>query len=164
MCKGNLAGIKYCIVVVLYYVIPGLNINLPPGAKNKPGRLVPLEPELVEMFKAMPRGLPGVPVFTRNGKPITGSTIREGFEMACRRAGIENFTFHDLRHTYITDKDRQGYSHTVIMAATGHKTMKMFRRYRTVDKGDLRTLVGGKEENGQYLDSDTQFPAKKEGL
>jgi integrase len=138
-------------------------INLPPGAKNKPGRPVPLEPELVEMFKTMPRGLPGVPVFTRNGKPITGSTIREGFELACRRAGIENFTFHDLRHTYITEKDRNGYSQTVIMAATGHKTMKMFRRYRTVDKGDLRTLVEGKEKNGQYLDSGIQNSPIKEG-
>jgi integrase len=112
----------------------------------------------------MPRGLPGVQVFTHNGKLITGSTIRVGLEMACRRAGLENFTFHDLRHTYITDKDRQGYSHTVIMAATGHKTMKMFRRYRTVDKGDLRTLVEGKEKNGQYLDSDTKLTARKEGL
>jgi hypothetical protein len=42
--------------------------------------------------------------------------------------------------------------------------MKMFRRYRTVDKGDLRTLVEGKEKNGQYLDSDTKLTARKEGL
>jgi integrase len=116
------------------------------------------------MFGAMPRGLPGVPVFTHNGSPITGSTIREGLEIACRRARIENFTFHDLRHTYTTNKDREGSPHTVIMAATGHKTMKTFRRYRTVDKGDLRTLVSGKKKNGQYLDSDAQNPAKNEGL
>jgi hypothetical protein len=40
----------------------------------------------------------------------------------------------------------------------------MFRRYRTVDKGDLRTLVEGKEKNGQYLDSDTQNMGRKERI
>jgi integrase len=59
----------------------------------------------MEMFKAMPRGLPGASVFTRNGKRITGSTIRVGLEIACRRAEIENFTFHDLRLGYISSKD-----------------------------------------------------------
>jgi hypothetical protein len=46
----------------------------------------------------------------------------------------------------------------------GHKTMKMFRRYRTVDKEDLRTLVEGKEKNGQYLEGDAQNSSLKEGF
>jgi integrase len=73
----------------------------PEICKTKEGRFVPLNLALVEMFKAMPRGLPGVSVFTHKGKPITGSTIRVGFEIACKRAGIENLTFHDLRHTFV---------------------------------------------------------------
>ena len=71
----------------------------PEDCKTNEGRLVPLAGELVEMLKAMPRGLPGVPVFLRDGKPIT--SIREAFQSACHKAGIENFTFHDLRHTAI---------------------------------------------------------------
>jgi integrase len=38
--------------------------------KTREPRSVPPSPELVEMFKAMPRGLPGVRVFMREGKPI----------------------------------------------------------------------------------------------
>jgi len=42
--------------------------------------------------------------------------------------------------------------------------MKIFRRYRTVDKEDLRTLVEGKEKNGQYLDGKAQNSSLKEGF
>jgi integrase len=94
-----------------------------------------------------------VRVFTRNGKSI--KCVRKGFEAACRKGAIEGFTFHDLRHTYITNKDREGHSHNVIMASTGHKTMNVFRRYRAVSREDLRTLVeAGNEDGGQYLDSE----------
>src|SRR4030042_5050977 len=99
-----------------------------------------LHRELLKMFRALPRGLPWVRVFTRNGKTI--KCVREGFEAACRKAGLEDFTFHDLRHTYITNKDREGHLHIVIMASTGHKTMNVFRRYRAVSGEDWRTLVG----------------------
>ena len=103
------------------------------------------------MFKSMPTGLPGVRVFTRKGKPIY--SVREGFESACHGAGIDDFTFHDLRHTYVTNKCRQGHPYFVIMASTGHKTMSTFKRYNTVSEDDLKTLVGKRTgKDGQYLD------------
>lgn len=62
---------------------------------------MPLNEELVEMFKEMPRGLPGVKVFTFQGKTLI--YIKVGFVKACKRAGIEDFTFQDLRHTVINN-------------------------------------------------------------
>jgi integrase len=118
----------------------------PEDTKTNEGRLVPLNPELVEMFKAMPRGLPDVPVFTRNGKPIT--CFREAFEAARRNAGIEDFTFHDLRHTFVTNKRREGHQDFVIMKATGQKTTHTFRRYNTVSRDDLKGLVAGQSVKG----------------
>jgi len=73
-------------------------------------------------------------VFTRRGKPI--KSIRKGFVNACQKAGIENFRFHDLRHTYNTNMRKAGVDQTVIMKLTGHKTQAMFNRYNTVDKDD----------------------------
>jgi len=67
----------------------------PEHTKTNDGRLVPLTGELVEMFKAMPRGLPGVKVFTYQGKSV--SCIKKSFVTACKRAGIESFCFHDLK-------------------------------------------------------------------
>jgi len=110
--------------------------------KTNDPRLVPLTRELVEMFKAMPRGLPAVKVFTYAGRQI--GAIKRGFTTACKRAGIEDFTFHDLRHTAINNWRLQGHDYFRIMAATGHKTMTVFKRYNTVSKEELKALVGEK--------------------
>jgi integrase len=113
----------------------------PEDCKTKEGRDVYLNREMVEMLRAMPRGLPGVRVFAYKGKAL-GSTFQKAFNAAKKLAKIDDFTFHDLRHTYVTDRDREGHSHFVIMAQTGHKTMSMLGRYRKVDRGDLKALGG----------------------
>jgi len=120
-------------------------IHLNPEHTNtNEGRLVPLTRELVEMLRAMPRGLPGVKVFTYAGRQI--GAIKKGFTTACKRAGIEDFTFHDLRHTAINNWRLQGHDYFRIMAATGHKTMSVFKQYNTVSKDELQALVNGKSE------------------
>jgi integrase len=116
----------------------------PEDTKTIQGRSVPLNREMVEMFKAMPRGLPAVPVFTYQGKSI--GAVKRSFITACRRADIEDFTFHDLRHTFINNRRVEGHDYFRIMAATGHKTMSVFRRYNTVSKDELQALVNGKSE------------------
>jgi len=57
----------------------------PENTKTNDGRLVPLNGELMEMFRAMPHGLPGVPVFTYKGKSI--SCIKKSFVTACKGRG-----------------------------------------------------------------------------
>jgi len=60
--------------------------------------------------------------------------IKRGFTTVCKRDGIEDFTFHDLRHTAINNWRLQGHDYFRIMAATGHKTMTVFKRYNSVSK------------------------------
>jgi integrase len=83
-----------------------------------------------------------VKVSTQSGRQIGG--IKTAFKPACKRAGIEDFTFHDLRHTAINTWRLQGPEYFRIMAATGHKTMTVFKRYNTVSKEALTALVGEK--------------------
>jgi integrase len=113
----------------------------PEDTKTNEGRLVPLNLELMEMLQAMPRGLPGVRVFSYQGKAF-GSSFRKAFDTARKQAGIEDFTFHDLRHTAINNWRLQGHDFFRIMAVSGHKTMNVFKRYNTVSKEELRALVG----------------------
>jgi len=110
--------------------------------KTNEGRLVPLNRELIEMFKAMPRGLPMTPVFTYKGHSI--AEMKRSFTTACQRAGVAGFTFHDLRHTAINNWRLAGHDYFRIMAATGHKTMNVFKRYNTVSREELKALVGEK--------------------
>jgi integrase len=55
----------------------------------------------MEIFKAIPRGLPGVRVFTYAGEPVI--SIQKDLDEARHTAGLEDFTFHDLRHTAINN-------------------------------------------------------------
>jgi integrase len=118
--------------------------------KTNEGRIVPLNRELLGMFQAMPRGLPMTPVFTYKGRSI--AEMHRSFVTACKRAGIEDFTFHDLRHTAINNWRLQGHDYFRIMAASGHKTMSVFKRYNTVSKEELRSLVGGYGSVGHGCD------------
>ncbi len=112
----------------------------PEDTKTNEGQLVPFNLELIEMFKAMPRGLPMTPVFIYQGHSL--AEIKRSFATACKRAGVEDFTFHDLRHTAINNWRLQGHDYFRIMAASGHKTLNVFKRYNTVNKEELRALVG----------------------
>ncbi|MBM4275665.1 MAG: hypothetical protein FJ134_14565 [Deltaproteobacteria bacterium] len=70
--------------------------------------------------------------------------MKRAFATACKRASIKDFTFHDLRHTAVNNWRLQGHDYFRIMAATGHKTMTVFKRYNTVRKEELKALVGEK--------------------
>jgi integrase len=67
---------------------------------------------------------------------------RGSFLRACKEAGIDNFTFHDLRHTAINNWRLQGNDYFRIMAVSGHRTMEVFKRYNKVSREELRALVG----------------------
>jgi len=108
--------------------------------KTNEGRFVPLNRKLMEMFKTMPRGLPMIPVFTYQGRSF--AEMKRSFATACKQAGIEDFTFHDLRHTAINNWRMQGHDYFRIMAASGHRNMSVFKRYDTVSKDELKALVG----------------------
>jgi integrase len=92
------------------------------------------------MFQAMHRGQPITPVFTYQGP--SRAEMTRSFGTACKRTGIEDFTFHNLRHTAINNWRPQGHDYFRIMAASGHKTMSVFKRYHTVSREESKALVG----------------------
>jgi integrase len=112
-------------------------INLEPeDTKTSEPRRIYFNGVLWEIFQkaGKVRSLKHDFVFTFNGKPLRDVQI--GFRNALKRARIENFHFHDLRHTFYTNMRKAGVDQTVIMKLTGHKTLSMFHRYNTVDQED----------------------------
>ncbi len=112
----------------------------PEDTKTNEGRNIPLHPEVSEMLRSMPRTIHHR-VFTRDGRPLT--EVKRSFRTACNRAEIEDATFHDLRHTCINNWRLEGHDFFRIMAASGHKTMEVFKRYNTVTEEELKALVPG---------------------
>ena len=66
---------------------------------------------------------------------------KTAYNRACRRAGIVDLHFHDLRHTFITRKVRAGWDYKRIMAITGHSTFAVFQRYNNPSEDDIRAVV-----------------------
>ena len=66
---------------------------------------------------------------------------KTAFKTACHKAGLEGLHFHDLRHTFVTRKVREGHDYKRIMAITGHKTFAVFQRYNNPSEADIKEVV-----------------------
>jgi len=63
------------------------------------------------------------------------------FKAACRRAGIRDFHFHDLRHTFASQLVIRGASLKEIQELLGHTTMTMTLRYAHLAQEQKKTAV-----------------------
>ncbi len=102
--------------------------------KTNRERFVPLTPTLRRELQRL-RTQEGVIriqgfVFQKHGKKI-GHTYRE-VQRICREQKIHNFVFHDLRHCAATNLADAGVDAETIMAITGHRSVAMYLRYRSV--------------------------------
>jgi integrase len=69
-------------------------------------------------------------VFTRDGSNLViGQHDRRVFERACRDVGIEDFHWHDLRHTWASWHAQQGTPLMVLKELGGWETMEMVQKY-----------------------------------
>lgn len=67
-------------------------------------------------------------VFSYKGKPITQVNTKAWYK-ALKRAGIENFRWHDLRHTWASWLTQQGVPLNVIQEMGAWESSEMVRRY-----------------------------------
>ena len=114
--------------------IKGVGINLK-DTKNGTSRNVPLSMRAQAILDALPRSIGGH-VF-----PTTRSAVVQAWKRACRRAGIEGLTFHDLRHE-ATSRLAQKLPMQDLMKITGHKDPRMLARYYHPRIEDLARRLG----------------------
>jgi hypothetical protein len=95
-------------------------------------------------------------VFTGNSQRIKSSW--EIFSRVYRDAGFTNVVFHDQCRTATTTLRRAGVDALTAMKSTGHKTMAVFKRYHTIDEGELTRAQQPVET---YMDTITVRPQEK---
>jgi site-specific recombinase XerD len=85
-------------------------------------------------------------------------TFRRAFRNALKRAKIDNFRFHDLRHTFASHLVMNGIDLNTVKELLGHKKIEMTLRYSHVSQDHKTRAV---ETLGQQMDT-IWTPAKIE--
>ena len=67
--------------------------------------------------------------------------LRAPFDQAVKRAGIDDFKFHDLRHSAASYLAMNGASLAEIAEVLGHKTLQMVKRYSHLSEGHVSKVV-----------------------
>jgi integrase len=97
--------------------------------KNGERREIPINATLRDTLTGIQRRLDVPWVFH---DPLTGKPygdIKNSFNGARRRAGIKDFHFHDLRHTFASHLVMAGIDLTTVSRLLGHKDLTMTLRY-----------------------------------
>ena len=77
----------------------------------------------------------------KHRKPYTPYRVSMAFKRACKRAGIENFRFHDLRHDFASKLVQNGNDLYVVQHLLGHRDGRMTQRYAHLRIDNLRQAV-----------------------
>jgi integrase len=108
--------------------------------KNGERREIPINTTLEYLFKEMPHSIESVYVFAgKDGNPLTD--IKKSFHAALKKAGIYDFRFHDLRHTFASHLVMQGVDLASVKELLGHKSITMTMRYAHLAPGHKRKAV-----------------------
>ena len=110
------------------------------NTKNGERREVPINTTLEVLFNNVPRGHESEYVFTnKDGRPY--SDIKHSFTTAVKKAGLVDFRFHDIRHTFASHLVMQGIDLTTIKELLGHKDITMTLRYAHLAPGHKKKAV-----------------------
>ena len=127
-------------------------------SKNDEWRSIPIGDVLIEILKELKFNSKSDYVFTtQDGKPFTSRKSWDGaFNNAIRRSGIDKCTFHELRHTFVSNlivREKEDYA--TVMAISGHKDIRMLQRYshtnedakkKAINKLELATNIASLEK------------------
>ena len=128
-------------------------------SKNRRPIAVPLNATALEIVRRQ-IGKHRERVFTYRGRPITQANTR-AWRRALKRAGIENFRWHDLRHTWASWHRQAGTPTHELQRLGGWRSAVMVERYAHLAP-DYLTRAAGRIDPllGGY---DSTTPAKDQG-
>ncbi len=110
--------------------------------KNGERRVVYLRGQALKVLKehASAHGLKSLLLFPgRNGKKSVA--FETAWQNARKRAGIQDFRFHDLRHSSASYLAMNGATPSEIAEVLGHKTLNMVKRYAHLSESHTQKVV-----------------------
>lgn len=133
----------------------------PDEAKEGKGIAVPLSATAVELLRTVEGDDPDY-VFVYRGKPVRQTTTKAWTE-AKERAGIKNFRWHDLRHTWASWHRQDGTPTAVLKELGGWKDDRMPGRYAHLGAEHLAEYVNRREGLGTKVGTAVKKQKQKTG-
>ena len=90
------------------------------------------------------------------GAPIGKVTVYDAFKKACSAAKIDDFRFHDLRHTFASHLVMAGVDLVTVKELLGHKTINMTNRYTHLAQEHKAQAVAKLEDRYKAGENETQ--------
>jgi len=109
--------------------------------KNGTARALPLNETLWTLLGRL-RTMLDVPWVFHDAGGHRWKDVRHAFERACAGAGLTDFHFHDLRHTYASWLTMRGIPFATVSTLLGHTSPTMTLRYTHLPPKHLRSAVG----------------------
>jgi integrase len=129
----------------------GLTLGVEVTPKSHHQRAIPIGPRLrATLACAAPKkASPWATVaLTALGKPWGEFGLNQAFGRAMERAKLSGWSFHDLRHFFVTELFRNGASAAAIQQLAGHADLATTQRYADLDANDLRSAIERIDGNG----------------
>lgn len=104
--------------------------------KNGEARTVPLSRAAIAILER--RRATSGPVWPG----VTCEGVKQAWQRACDRAQIEGLRFHDLRHEATSRFFEKGLNVIEAASVTGHKDLRMLKRYTHLDASKLAAKLG----------------------
>ncbi len=119
------------------------NVIVLHDTKNKERRVLPLAHHALELIKAHheARDVATDLLFPAPRKPNEPWASRSAWQTAVTKAGLEDFRFHDLRHSAASYLAMNGASLAEIAEVLGHKTLAMVKRYAHLSEAHTAGVV-----------------------
>jgi integrase len=110
--------------------------------KNGSSRSVPLTGTALDLLQQLkPSDALGTALVFPGTDPKKPIELKKPWSLALRNAGIDDFRFHDLRHTAASYLAMDGASTLEIAALLGHKTLQMVKRYAHLSNEHVASRV-----------------------
>ncbi|MDH5527175.1 MAG: site-specific integrase [Nitrospirota bacterium] len=113
--------------------------------KNGESRVCHVSGPALDALRGIIRRLDSPYVFTS----ASGSgpmVVRTAWESAVNRAGLGDFRWHDLRHSFASELAMSGATLAELAEAMGHKTLTMVKRYAHLTEGHTSSVVRRMQE------------------
>ncbi len=134
MRKGEILNLKWSNIDMEYRFIELLE------TKSGKSRRIPISDTLYNIFNSLPVTSEYVFVNPETNKPYTD--LKKSFRTVLKQAGIINFRFHDLRHTFATRLAECNIDLIVIKELLGHSKIETTMRYsHAVPKRKIEAIM-----------------------